>query len=199
MNLEWFREQIANAGRFLPEQVKFAELDRQAARLPSTDELPFFVPHLGGRVSPAWPHLRGAWTNLGWTHGVAHLWRTMLEGVALEYGLYKQALLNLHPEFRLSELRVTGGGEKSTLWNQIKADALGIPVVQIARSQGAPAGAALLAAYGIGLVGDLDAAAQQWITKGNVTKPNRKRAAYYKTRLQSYALLLEALNTWSQT
>jgi xylulokinase len=197
MNLEWFRQHIKGDGRSLPTGLKFEDLDRQAERLVPTEGQPLFVPHLGGRVSPAWPQLRGAWANLNWTHGAAHLWRAMLEGVALEYAIYKQALLRLNPELRLSELRVTGGGERSALWNQIKADVLGTKVVQIARSEGAPAGAALLAAYGAGLVRDLDCGARQWLATGKVTRPNRRLAAYYETRLRRYGALLNALNSWS--
>ena len=114
----------------------------------------------------------------------------------MEYALYKQALLSLHPELRLSALRVTGGGGRSGLWNQIKADALDTKVVQIARSEGAPTGAALLAAYGVGMVRDLDVGARQWISMGKVTKPNHRLAAHYGNRLRRYEALLEALHSW---
>jgi xylulokinase len=123
----------------------------------------------------------------------------MLEGVALEYAIYKRAVLKLHPQLRVAELRVTGGGEKSELWNQIKADVLGAKVVQIARSEGAPAGAALLAAHGIGLIRNLDSGARQWLSTGKVTRPNRRLAVHYATRLKRYESLLNALNTWSDT
>jgi xylulokinase len=199
MNLEWFCHQIKGAGKTLPKDVTFENLDRQAQRLIPTDESPLFVPHLSGRVSPAWPRLRGAWVNLNRNHSAAHLWRAMLEGVALEYAIYKRAVLKLHPQLRVAELRVTGGGEKSELWNQIKADVLGAKVVQIARSEGAPAGAALLAAHGIGLIRNLDSGARQWLSTGKVTRPNRRLAAHYATRLKRYESLLNALNTWSDT
>ena len=51
----------------------------------------------------------------------------------------------------MREIRVTGGGDKSQAWNQIKADALGVPLVKVTRREGAPLGAALLAGYGVGL------------------------------------------------
>lgn len=194
MNLEWFRQLIKDSGRASAAQVALEDLDRRAERLSAADDLPLFVPHLSGRVSPAWPQLRGAWINLNRTHGVAHLWRAMLEGVALEYAIYQKALLNLHPRLRPRELRVTGGGERSALWNQIKADVLGTKVVQIARSGGAAAGAALLAAHGVGLVRDLDSGGRQWLSTGKVTRPNRRQAAYYAPRLKRYEALLHALN-----
>jgi xylulokinase len=198
LNLEWFRREQAVLGRESASEASFKDLDRAAACLSTDDPLPFFVPHLGGRVSPSWPKLRGAWVDLTWAHRPAHLWRAMLEGVALEYAIYKQVLLELHPKLRVAELRVTGGGEKSAFWNQLKADALGVPVVQMVRSEGAPLGAALLAAYGVGLVKDLDQAAREWMAAGRVTRPNRKLARYYQQRLARYGALLASLNAWSE-
>ncbi len=198
MNLEWFRKQLASVGRKSAAPVEFDSLDREASLIRPSDELPQFVPHLGGRVSPSRPHLRGAWAGLSWSHSAAHLWRAMLEAVALEYGVYKQVLLSLYPGLPLTEVRVVGGGERSGLWNQIKADTLGSRVVQINRGEGAPLGAALLAAYGAGLLKDINKAAGQWIGIGKVTRPNRRLFHYYQGRLSRYVALLEALNGWSE-
>ena len=101
---------------------------------------------------------------------------------------------SLFPQFQLGELRITGGGEKSHLWNQLKADVLQVPVRRIARSEGAPLGAALLAGYGVGLFPSLPDAAQQWVSYGQVTSPRRSTAAYYGRRLTAYEQLLEQLN-----
>jgi xylulokinase len=197
MNLDWFRNQIAgfrSSGR-LP---KFADLDAAAEAIGPTIDLPMFVPHLGGRVSPSWPELRGAWVGLTWAHKAPHLWRAMLEGVAMEYAIYRQVLRHLHPNLRLLELRVTGGGEKSDLWNQIKANVLGTPVAQVGRSEGAPLGAALLAGFGVGLIKDLDATARKWIRTGKIAQPNRRFARHYQQRLTAYAAVLKSLNDWSK-
>lgn len=95
------------------------------------------MPHLGGRVSPAWPHLRGAWVGLHWNVSEASLFRAMLEGVALEYTLYRDAARRLQEDFVVREIRITGGGEKSAAWNQLKADRLQARVVGIERGGGA--------------------------------------------------------------
>jgi sugar (pentulose or hexulose) kinase len=78
------------------------------------------------------------------------------------------------------------------VWNQIKADALGAPVVQ-AVSGGAPVGAALLAGFGAGLFKDLGKTAETWIEKGARTPPRRKHAAYYSKRSAAYRALLDAM------
>ena len=191
MNLEWFRREFGGAD--------FEELNALAGAVDPAADLPVFVPHLGGRVSPAWPALRGAWAGLSWDHSRGALFRAMLESVALEYALYQQALRRLLPEMALGELRITGGGEKSALWNQLKADVLQTPIVQIGHGGGAPMGAAMLAAVGTGRFPDTAAAAASWVQLGRRFTPDPARAGHYQSRITRYDALLHALDKWAAT
>jgi xylulokinase len=157
-----------------------------------------FIPHLAGRVSPAWPEIRGSWAGLTWEHGPAHLYRAMLEGVALEYAIYREVLCKLDRTFSIAEMRITGGGERSMLWNQIKASAVGCRVVQMSRQEGGPMGCALLAGLGTGLFKDIATASQQWVGCGTVTKPVKQQVKHYSERLKRYRSLIDHLNQWSE-
>jgi xylulokinase len=195
MNLEWFRKEIANRGATDSNvDLSFKALDSlaEAATPAATD--PVFIPHLGGRVCPSQPRLRGAWIDLEWNHTLGHLYRAALEGVALEYGIYLQILKNLYPDLSISEIRITGGGEKSRIWNQIKADVLGVSVVQIEASEGAPMGLALLAGYAVGIFKDLNDAAQQWAKTGRKTTPDPQKNEFYRERLDRYRSFIQAIN-----
>jgi len=191
MNLEWFREQMGCGN-------DFEKLNAAAAAVQPAADDPFFVPHLGGRVSPGQPLLRGAWVGLTWSHGMGHLYRAVLEGVALEYGIYLKSLESLYGKGKVTEVRVTGGGEKSAVWNRIKADVLGVPIVQIPGAGGAPLGSALLAACGVGEVKDLDATAAEWIRTGAVTEPDPSRTELGRSRVERYTALLESVSSWSE-
>jgi xylulokinase len=191
MNLEWFRETVLGG-------ADFDTLNALAESVLPLDTLPFFVPHLGGRVNPSWPDLRGAWAGFGWSHGPGELYRALLEGVALEYGIFQETLLGLQGNFQMKELRVTGGGERSRIWNRIKAGVLGCPVRQIASGEGAPAGAALLAGFGAGAFADLDQTSRSWTKLGETIKPVRRDRQFSARRLIRYRRLLKALNSWSQ-
>ena len=191
-NLEWFRSTIMQ-GRF-----SLNELNALASDATNDENLPYFIPHLGGRVSPSWPDLRGSWANLSWDTSPGQLYRSMLEGVALEYGLYQRRLKQMLPDFAVSEIRITGGGENSAVWNQLKADRLQAKVVSIRSSGGAPMGAALLAGRGSGVFSDLAQAAEKWIEVGSATEPASSAAALAEMRLSRYASLLEVLNAWSE-
>ncbi len=195
MNVEWFAAQIATGKPASSGAIP--RLNRLAAGiLPRADD-PLFLPHLGGRVSPSQPHLRGCWAGLCWSHSAAHLYRAVLEGVALEYCISRDVLEALNPELAIREVRVTGGGQRSAVWNRIKADALQIPIVRVTRGEGAPLGAALLAGYGVGLIGDLDDAARQWIRTGDTVQPDPALATHYRLRVDRYRRLLDAMQNWS--
>lgn len=194
LNLEWFRREFGSSAT---EVVDFSVLNDLAAAVSLREDLPFFVPHLGGRVSPGWPTLRGSWAGLTWDHGRAELFRAVLEAVALEYALYQKALRRLMPDAPFAELRITGGGEKSAVWNQLKADVLQMPIVQIEHGGGAPMGAAMLAAVGGGAWPSLPETAARWVRLGRRFEPDASLSAHYQQRVTRYEDLLRRLNNWS--
>jgi xylulokinase len=200
MNLEWFRK---NIGMMLsPEgsaELNFEKLNALSEAVEPRNDDPIFVPHLAGRNSPAQPDLRGSWAGLNWNHNAGHLYRAVCEGVALEYKIYMQTLTEIYNGFKPTEIRITGGGGKSPLWNRIKADALEIPVVPVDRQEGAPLGSALVAGKAVGVFPDLKAAADKWIGKSEATMPNPDAFARYRYRSRRYVSLMEALNSWAET
>jgi xylulokinase len=190
MNLEWFRNEIA--GGRSDKGLDFDQLNALAASITPQASDPLFIPHLGGRVCPAQPDLRGGWIGVTWQHSLAHLYRAVLEAVALEYGVYNSVLGELYPDFNLRELRITGGGARSALWNQMKANVLRTPVRRVAHASGAPCGAAMVAGWGTGVLLDLPTAARQWIT---LSKPQRPmKSADTDARLAVYRRLLQQLD-----
>ena len=194
MNLQWFRDNFASTDGVNGNNVSLKELDTLAATVPPRNDLPLFVPHLAGRVCPAQPQLRGAWVGLTWNHTTAHLYRAILESVALEYGIYQKVLAGLHRQLKVKEVRVTGGGEQSALWNSIKANVIQRSFRRVVRSEGAPLGAALLAGWGVGVLTNLPEAARQWIPLEESTRPKRRLATLYAERLARYEDILNRLS-----
>jgi sugar (pentulose or hexulose) kinase len=74
---------------------------------------------------------------------------------------------------------------------------LGLPVAPVARTEGAPLGAALLAGYGSGLFSSLDEAAGSWVKPGEAVRPNPELRDLAESRMKRYAAALEALNRWA--
>jgi xylulokinase len=198
MNLEWFTTLVKDLGAETT-SLTLDGLNALAADIADPTSLPYFIPHFGGRVTPAMPRLRGAWVGLDWSHGVGELYRAMLESVAMEYAVYRNVLATLYPDLELQEIRVTGGGQKSQIWNEIKATVLGTPVASIAGGGGAPMGSAMLAGFGVGVFADLNQVAQRWVSIDSRTNPDPELHGSYQTRTEKYEELIEILNRFHES
>lgn len=181
--LRWFRDEFYRPGAEaqLAGDGLYDLLAEEAAQVPPGAEGLVFSPHLGGRICPAEPAMRGAWIGLSWKHGRAHLARAILESVAFEYAYYLGILRDLVPDLSLTEARAIGGGAQSGPWNRIKADILGVPYQRLARSEFATWGSALIAGRAVGLFDDLAEAAMATTGRdGAPTLPRPEVAALYQ-------------------
>jgi xylulokinase len=107
--------------------------------------------------------------------------RAVLEGTA--FALRHNVEVARAAGVRLHELRSVGGGTRSPLWNQIKADVLGVPVLLPQTSVGAPFGGAVLVGMGSGLYPDVRAALRSLVVtqtryESNPTNQRRYDAIY---------------------
>ena len=189
--LRWFRDQFYNA--FRGEKQEFAvdlysEMIAQAAKVPPGSEGLFFSPHLGGRVCPATPEMRGAWLGFSWGHTQAHFTRSVLESVAYEYAYYLSILRDLIPDLDLFEARVVGGGGRSPLWNQIKADVLGVPYQPLQGSEFGSWGSAMIAGKAAGVFNDLATVAHEHALPAEAPiQPNHENHQVYQPLAARYA------------
>lgn len=92
--------------------------------------------------------------DAGW-HGVTlnstrgHFYRAALEGLTEQLRQNLQTLETIG-HFQATELLLVGGGSRNALWNQIKANVLGIPIKVLDDAETTVAGAAMFAWSGIG-------------------------------------------------
>jgi xylulokinase len=135
-----------------------AELDALAASVPPGAGGVTFVPALAGAMTPTWrPDARAAFVGLAASHERAHLARAVLEGLAFACRDVVERLASLGLPAR--DVLVLGGGSRSRMWMQLRADALCRPHHVAARADTCPIGAAMIAAVAAGMVRDLAAAA----------------------------------------
>lgn len=194
MSPEWFVKLIgATEG-----SSRFREIEEEVSLIADSASLPLFIPHMAGRVMPGKPELRGVFAGLNWDHGRAHMFRAVLEGVALEYGLYKEAAVALQHDLKIREVRVTGGGERSLVWNAMKSGVLQVPVVRIKHNQGAPLGIAMVAAVAAGLFGNFSDASDAWVATGNTVACDPSRYPFFAERLDAYRSLLGAMERFTE-
>ncbi len=129
-------------------------MTRQAAASPPGARNLLFLPYLRGERSPRWnPAARGAFIGLTAGHGRGDLIRSVMEGVAFNLKVIREALKSEDASIR--SMRAVGGGAESPLWRQILADIFGEAVQVPALLEGAnPLGAAVIGGVGVGLFAD---------------------------------------------
>ncbi|MCW5857942.1 MAG: xylulose kinase, partial [Caldilineales bacterium] len=177
----WFRDQFKAEGL-----DSYAALDEQAAGIPPGAEGLLFIPHLVGRACPPDPNVRGAWLGFTWTHTRAHFYRAILESIAYDFAEALEVVRSYFPDAAFSEVRVIGGGAKSALWNQIKADVLGLPYVRLRREDVAALGCALMAGAAVGIYPDLAAAARQFAPTVGRVEPRPAHHKHYRPYVAAY-------------
>lgn len=192
LNLGWFRDLFAPDLAHLAPDEAFSALDAAAASVPPRAAGVRFAPHLGGRVTPNDPRQRGVLAGLTWQHGRADVYRAVLEAIAFEYALYLRGIRALHPGLGTVTVRGVGGGSRSTLWGQIKADVLDVGYRPLARQEGGALGSALIAGHAVGLIDDMAASAERFNDLLPGFDPTPGAAAAYSGAVDDYADMLAA-------
>jgi xylulokinase len=169
-NLTWFARLMGDSS---PDIYK--RLDEEAALVPPGSEGLIFLPYLMGERTPIWdPDARGAFIGLSSRHTRAHLFRAVLEGVALAF----RQIADIAGMEGLESLVAIDGGARSPLWRSILASALGLPVCQGSERSGTTLGAAFLAAMGTGNATSFEEIGQ-WAEISATTQPDPAAAKVY--------------------
>ncbi len=189
-SLRWLRDAVAPKATFEDMVAMAAEVEPGAEGL-------MFLPYLSGERTPhPDPRARAAFVGLTVRHDLRHMTRAVLEGVA--YGLRDSLELMMETGLaRPEQIRASGGGTRSSLWNQILSDTLGTQIATIPDAEGAAYGAALLAAVGAGWFPTVDEACAATVTVEPVAEPG-DAAAYYDAHHPTYQALYPALRFYDQ-
>ena len=170
-SLQWLRDELApDAG--------WDELTALAAEVAPGAEGLIFLPYLSGERTPyANPLARGAFVGLTVRHGLGHMVRAVLEGVAFSLRDVFELVSETAPD-PLRELRASGGGTNSPLWRQIIADVLGAPIALTRTAEGVATGGAILAAVAAGWFETVGEACEVMVEVTDTTAPGENAGAY---------------------
>lgn len=194
-NLSWFIKQFSDIGDrpfgldLLPEQI----LESAAAALPVGSDGLLSLPYLTGVLTPYWDSTaRGVLFGLSGRHGKAHMYRAILEGLAMEQRLSSTGA-EAASASPIERFLVMGGGSHSRLWCQIVADVLNRPVDVASEPEATCLGAGILAAYGAGLFSSVGEAANAMTGVGKHYQPRPEESAKYDRLYDLYKDIYPAL------
>ncbi|MDO9416748.1 xylulokinase [Pararhizobium sp.] len=143
----------------------------KAAEAPAGSEALFFMPYLSGERLGAHRNARAQFFGLGAGHGLAHLHRAILEGVAFAGARHLQ-IMEKAAGLRIERVIASSGGAKSPLWLKIKASIYGVPIVVPQEPECGVIGCAIMAAVATGRFSNLDKAVEAHVRYADEVLPD---------------------------
>lgn len=179
--VNWFKEEFG-----LPEQLAAEKTGVAPEDL--FENLIEDVPpgSLGLMLQPFWtpgirkpgPEAKGAVIGFGDIHTRAHLYRSILEGLAYALREGKERI-ERRSKIPICSLRVSGGGSQSDLAMQLTADVFGLPTTRPHLYETSGLGAAIDSAVGLGLHPDFETAVTAMTHTGDRFEPDASNHKLY--------------------
>ena len=185
----WFRDEFG--AREKEEQRgggtnAYARLADEAAGIPPGAQGLLALPFFSGERTPINdPYARGVVAGLTLSHTRAHLYRSLLEGVAFGIRHNLEGVEQAGGPSR--RLVAVGGGVQNRLWMQISSDVLGRDLL-LQRSPGACYGDAALASAATGGLEDVRGI-RDWIGEGEIVRANPSHYRLYTRMYELYQAL----------
>ncbi|MCG6880553.1 MAG: xylulose kinase, partial [Deltaproteobacteria bacterium] len=145
--LKWWRDTYGQVEMSTADQLGmdvYNLISAQAASAPVGCKGYIFFPFFTGQVTPHYvDNARGGAIGLSLIHDRAMMARSIMEGGAYELRMIVDAMETVLGK-PFDSIRLSGGGAKSPLWNQIQADVYGRPVERLKVSECTTLGATIL-------------------------------------------------------
>ncbi|MCK2036144.1 sugar kinase [Microbacterium sp. SSW1-49] len=184
--VSWFRDLISSAGHGATEE----ELNLGAAEVPIGAG--GIVAALDWLAPPDEPWRRGALVGFDGTQGRFHIYRAILEALAIETAGSDDRAREVLGRGR-RELVVTGGGSSSSLMLRILAAVYRVPVRTPLVRDAAGMGAAICAAVGVGMHPTWDGAVDAMVHVGDRIEVDPEAVHAYREVAKTYATVIPRL------
>ncbi|NPV41935.1 MAG: FGGY-family carbohydrate kinase [Anaerolineae bacterium] len=197
MALKWFRDVFSQAEKAIAELLDtdaYDLLSQEAAAVPPGCEGLLMLPHLTGSLAPdVNSQAKGVFYGFTLKHNRGHFVRSIFEAIGFIIRRNIEALADMG--IHVTELRSLGGGSKSAVWNQIKADITGKTLITVDCDESACLGAAILAGKAIGLFTDIEKACNEMIHEKDRFVPNHENKMIYERGYNNYKKLFKDLES----
>ena len=194
--LKWWRDTYAQSEKQAAEALGLDVYDLitlEAGKSPAGSKGALFYPIFQGQCTPFYhTYARGGSVGLSFIHDRKDMARSILEGVSFETKMVISAMEEVLGR-PFSILRLSGGGSKSPLWNQIQADIYGRTVERLRVSECTTLGAAILGAAGCGVFKSVEEGVVEMVHPLDSIEPNGKNQSLYAEEYVIYKETFEAL------
>lgn len=193
--LRWFRDEFGQLEREAAEKLNVDAYDLltlEASKAPPGSNGVVVLPHFMGAGPPEFdPNAKGVIFGLTLAHKKAHVIRAILESIAFMLRRNIELLEDLG--IRVEEVRALGGGARSPLWNQIKADVTSKTILTIHTEEAASLGAAILAGVASNIFKSIERGCSKMIRIKERYNPNRENEEIYNRNYRTYSAIYDHL------
>lgn len=160
-------------------------------------DTPVFIPHFSGRTYPLDNSVSGAFLKLKPKSETMEMYRSILEAIAFEYKSYFDILKDADCITGNPVVIGVGGGAKSPVFSQIKADVLNAEYRVPSSTDSAPVAMALIAAKATGYINkSLKELFGLDKSKTKVFSPNPQLKKPYSEKAKEYITLLNGYSNY---
>ena len=195
MTLRWFRDKFCEAEMLLEKRGcgdAYDFISKEAEKVPAGSDGLVMLPHLSGSLAPdVNSKAKGVWFGFTLQHTKAHFMRAIME--ALGYILRRNIDALSDMGITVKEVRSLGGGSKSSVWNQIKADINQVTLETVKSKEAAALGAAILAGKATGSFESIDSAVDNMVEVKERILPSELNKEIYEKGYRMYRKLFEDL------
>jgi len=193
--IRWFRDSFGTAELDRQAQASgesvYQIMDRECSPEPS--EI-LFLPYVAGSGTPYLDsEIGGAFIGLRMTTSRSELYRSVLQGIC--YDMQMNVELLAECGISLNAITAAGGGARSELLMQIKADVMNREIAVLETSEAGTLALALLCGKAMGEIDDLAAAARSAAKRSKVFVPDPNRTGIYASLMKRYRRVYPALRT----
>ena len=187
--VRWYRDQLARhlSAQAKAEHVSIYDLLNRVCPKEPTDVIVLpFLQGMGGTPDVR-PNARGMFYGVTMETGLPEFYRAILEGLTFEmaYNLEKLEGFGVAP----NRLYACGGGARSKVWLQIKADIWNREILPVKTEETGALGSAILGFAAVTGEKDRLALAKKFVQLGEPMRPDAARVEVYREKFQLYKQL----------
>lgn len=150
------------------------------------------LPHFAGAATPYMDiGSKGAIIGLTMSSTVSDIYKACMEGVVYEMQINMEQLKKSGIHFE--RMQATGGGARSQVWMQMKADVLNIPITALDTVDAGTVGSAMLTGVAVGCFENLEKAKSLMVEKRRVYEPNLDMHKRYMEIYERYKCVYNAV------
>lgn len=150
----------------------------------------FFLPYINGeRANINDSNIRGAFIGLAQNHTKYDMDLAVIEGICFSL----KQMFDLIKTQKIKTVRLTGGGAKSKVWNQLLSDILDVSIETITNEEGPAFGACILAMVGSKTYDSVFDACKKFIKIKDIYIPNSNNNKIFSNKYKKFIKIYPAI------